>query len=293
MTSRPVTWRSLLGTAAGRLGSDHEARILVEEAAGASCGEMAMRLADEPSELERDRLAELLERRESGQPLQHVVGHWSFRTVELLVDGRALVPRPETEVVVGHALDLLASRRAAAGPRGPLRALDLGTGSGAIACALVAEAADLHVVAVDLSVEALTLAEENRCRLPAACAERISLRRGDWYRPLEGPGLGSATFDCVVANPPYLGSHERDELEPVVRDHDPALALFAGPTGLEAIDAVVGGAREVLAPGGSLVVEIAPHQASAARALALRAGARHVEVAPDLAGRDRVLLATW
>lgn len=293
VTSGPVTWRSLLGSAAERLGSDHEARILLEEASGAACGQLSLLLAAEPSRLERDRLAELLERRGSGEPLQHVVGHWSFRSVELLVDSRALVPRPETEVVVGHVLDLLASRRAAAGAPEPLRALDLGTGSGAIACALVAEADDLHVVGVDLSAEALALAEENRRRLPPDWARRISLRRGDWYRLSEGPGLGSASFDCVVANPPYLASHERDELEPVVRDHDPALALFAGPTGLEAIEAVVGGAQEVLVPGGSLVVEIAPHQAPAARVLARRAGACRVEVARDLAGRDRVLLATW
>ncbi|MDA8292307.1 MAG: peptide chain release factor N(5)-glutamine methyltransferase [Actinomycetota bacterium] len=302
---RAATWRSLRSAASRELSDEDEARRLVEEVSGMSAAALVTAL-DEPAPADAAvRLASLVGRRRAGEPLQHVIGHWSFRTVELAVDGRALVPRPETEVVAGYALAELERRReglelavAASGPPPPgeedlpvpLVAVDLGTGSGAIACAILAESDDVEVVGVDVSGDAVDLARENAERLGVP-ALRGRFLVGDWY-------LGVADFlhglvDCVVSNPPYLADGEWADLDPVVRDHDPYDALVAGPTGLEAIEAVVAGAPRVLAPGGALVVEIAPHQAEAASALARAAGARRVQVEKDLAGRDRVLVAEW
>jgi len=303
-----VTWRELLADAGASLGDTWEARRLAEEVSGTPFSSLAASLDQVPSLRARQAFARLLERRRRGEPLQHVLGHWSFRTLELLVDGRALVPRPETEVVAGQALaelERLRARRAEvatapAGARSPsavppsaggLLALDLGTGSGAIACALVAECPAVTVVGVDRSPAALRLAAANRARLRPADAERLMLVEGGWYAPLD-PALAGAV-DLVVANPPYLAEAEWDGLDPVVRDFDPREALVAGPTGLEALEAVVAGAPAVLVAGGSVVVEIAPLQAGAARWMATSAGAEEVEVLTDLAGRQRVLVARW
>ncbi len=303
-----MTWRELLAGAAASLGDTWEARRLAEEAAGASFSSLLARLDQTPSPRERQTFATLLERRQGGEPLQHVLGHWSFRTLELLVDGRALVPRPETEVVAGQALTELerlwarrpegAAAPAGAGaasrvarPGGGLLALDLGTGSGAIACALVTECPAVTVVGIDRSPAALQLAAANRARLRPADAERLVLAEGEWYAPLD-PALVGAV-DLVVANPPYLAEAEWDGLDPVVRDFDPKGALVAGPTGLEALESVLAGAPAVLGAAGSAVVELAPHQAGAALRMAARAGAQEMEVLTDLAGRERLLVARW
>lgn len=291
------SWRSLLARASAELASPLEARRIAEEVSGGDGPALFVALDEPAGAAAAARLADLVGRRRAGEPLQHVLGHWSFRTVELAVDGRALVPRPETEVVAGHALAELGRRRAersgaGEGPGAPtLLAVDLGTGSGAIACALVSEADDVRVVAVDRSPGALALAASNRAALAPEAAGRLELVEADWYA---GVAVGlRGMVDCVVANPPYLAAREWAELDPVVRDHDPYAALVAGPTGLEAVEAVVLGAPGVLAPGGALVVEIAPRQATGALDLARAAGASRAEVARDLAGRDRVLVARW
>lgn len=229
-----------------------------------------------------------LARRLSGEPIQHLLTTWSFRVVELAVDARALVPRPETEVVAGHALAALAARRASPGEA--LVAVDLGTGSGAIACSLVREDPAVSVVGVDASPEALSLAAENRARLAPGEAARLELRRGSWYEPLQDL---SGRVGVIVSNPPYLAAAEWNDLDPVVRDFDPREALVAGPTGLEAVEAVLAGAPGILAAGGAAVVELAPHQADSARSVAVAHGAVSATVHPDLAGRARCLVATW
>ncbi len=296
------TWSDLVRTSADRINDPLAARRVVEEAAG--CGAAGLVLVGDafarPDAL--DHVCSMLARLEAGEPLQHVLGHWSFRTVELAVDGRALVPRPETEVVAGHALRALARIRSsrpgppAADPPSPLVVVELGTGSGAIACALVAEDAGVVVVAVERSAEALELARENRARLPRQEAARLVVAPGDWYDGVAAllvrHGLGEVA-DCVVANPPYVAEHEWAGLDPVVRDHDPYEALVAGPSGLEAVEVVVAGAPALLRPGGALVVEIAPAQAGSALALARLAGASEAVVERDLVGRPRVLCARW
>jgi release factor glutamine methyltransferase len=298
-----ATWRAVLARAASALGSSLEARRLLEEVAGLDAAGVALAL-DAPADPAAVRcLALLVERRRSGEPIQHVLGHWSFRTIELTVDARALVPRPETEVVAGHALAELARRRAERrvedasdpghSPRraAALAAVDLGTGSGAIACAIVSETSDVRVVGVDSSSEALALAAVNRDGLDPRAADRFALVEGEWYGGLPVDLRGA--LDCIVANPPYLAEQEWPGLDPVVREHDPYAALVAGPSGLEAIEAIVAGAPAALGPGGALVLEIAPAQNVEARRLATAAGAFRVEVARDLAGRDRVLVAQW
>jgi release factor glutamine methyltransferase len=294
-TGRPPSWRSAVRDSANAIASEREARWIIEHVTGWSVAGLAAAL-DEPADpVLLHRVGELVDRRRRGEPLQHVLGEWSFRSLELTVDRRALVPRPETEVVVEHALGELArSRRDGADERGfdhrTLRALDLGTGSGAIACALVAETSDVEVIAIDSSADALDLARVNRDALGGA-GRRIELREGSWYEALGADLHGSV--DCIVANPPYLAAAEWAGLEPVVRDHDPYGALVAGPTGLEAYEVIVAGAPNFLAPHGALVLEIAPSQAEAVRDLARGNGASEVELAPDLAGRTRVVVARW
>ncbi|MGA8297491.1 MAG: peptide chain release factor N(5)-glutamine methyltransferase, partial [Acidimicrobiales bacterium] len=233
----------------------------------------------------RAEFSRLLDRRLRGEPLQHVLGHWSFRTIDIVVDRRALIPRSETEIVVEYALAELSTMRCE-----PL-VVDLGTGSGAIACAIASEHATASILATDVSVEALELARANRDRLDARVARRVELRLGDWYTALQKKDRGKVNL--VVSNPPYVAEDEWAGLDPVVRDYDPRLALVAGPRGTEAIFEVISGAPGVLAAGGSVVVEIAPWQASAVRDFALQAGAKSVEIRRDLAVRLRVLVARW
>ncbi|MGD0742925.1 MAG: peptide chain release factor N(5)-glutamine methyltransferase [Acidimicrobiales bacterium] len=282
------TWRDLVRAARTALGGPDEALVLAEEAAGLSRIELVLALDTSPGPEERARFGELVDRRRRGLPLQHVVGHWGFRRLDLLVDGRALVPRPETEITVEVALAELAARR----PAGwPALAVELGTGSGAIACSLATEREGLRVVATDRSPAALEVARLNRARLDADAAGRIELRPGDWYRALE-PGI-AGKVDLVVANPPYIAASEWRDLDPVVRDFDPREALVAGETGREAIEVILEGAPAWLSRDGAAVVELAPHQVAAAVAFAGACGAVGTQVRRDLSGRDRVLVARW
>jgi release factor glutamine methyltransferase len=248
---------------ADRLGSAAEARWLTQFASP-------------------DRLEELVERRLSGEPLQYVLGTWAFRNLELTVDHRALIPRPETEQVVEAALRLLGDR-----PRPVV--VDLGTGSGAIALSIALERPGAEVWATDRDPEALELADANRQRTGAV----VELRQGSWYQAL--PQRLSGWVDLVVSNPPYVSDKEWPTLDEEVR-REPRQALVAGDgsdgtPGLSDVEAVLSGAEGWLVPGGAVVVELAPHQAQAAAALARRAGLVDVELTRDLAGRDRAVTA--
>jgi release factor glutamine methyltransferase len=229
-----------------------------------------------------DRLEELVERRLSGEPLQYVLGTWAFRDLELTVDQRALIPRPETEQVVEVALGLLGGR-----PHPVV--VDLGTGSGAIALSVAVERPEAEVWATDLDPSALELARVNRERTGAT----VELCQGSWYEALPPPLRGRV--DLVVSNPPYVSDEEWPGLDQEVR-REPRQALVAGDgsdgtPGLADVEAVLAGAPEWLVPGGWVVVELAPLQARAASALAARFGLGNVAVAQDLAGRDRAVTA--
>lgn len=291
----PCTGRDLVTEIAAVLGSADEARWIVAEVLGLRRAPLAMRLDEAVPEPSVQAARSMAARRVAGEPLQHVIGTWSFRTLEVLVDGRALVPRPETEQVV--ELSLAELRRwasaAAVPPRSAPVAVDLGTGSGVIALALAVEGpSDLEVWAVDRSASALALARANRQRLAMSdhrAAARVQLVPGSWFEPL--PSQLAGRVQLVVSNPPYVAAAEWETLDPVVRRYDPYEALVPGPAGTEALSAIVDQARRWLAPGGSLVLELAPHQADAMRAAAQDRGYLGVAIAPDLAGRDRVLLA--
>ncbi len=226
----------------------------------------------------------MVERREAGEPVQYVLGHWAFRKLDLMVDRRVLIPRPETEFVVEVALQELARLEVAS----PV-VVDLGTGSGAIALSLASEQSQVLAWASDISRDALAVASANLAGLGVQAVGRVQLVQGSWWDALPGHLQGSVTL--AVANPPYVAERELAQLPVDVSAWEPVQALVAGPSGLEALAAVVGGAPAWLAQNSALVAEIAPHQADEARGMALRAGFYEVLVRPDLARQPRVLVA--
>ncbi len=281
-----VTWCSLLDRARAATASASIARWLGEEISGWSTADLLAACDTPAPEWAATQMDRALGRLAAGEPLQHVLGRWGFHCVMLRCDARALVPRPETELLVELALAELARSG-----RRPLRALDLGTGSGAIAAALVVANDVVDVLGVDRSARALELATENRELLEPTQRRRLGLREGSWYGALSPAEFGS--FALVAANPPYLAAAEWPALDPVVRDHDPYDALVAGSSGLEAVAAVIAGAPGALGRPGTLLVELAPTQGESAEQLARAAGAVEATVISDLAGRPRVLRARW
>lgn len=223
-----------------------------------------------------ERYAHAVSRRARREPLQRILGWEEFRGVRLRLTDAVLVPRPETETLVGWALALLP-------PPGGRRllAIDVGTGSGCIACALAAERSDLDVVAVDVSPAAVAVAGENARAL--GLAARVRAVAADLF-----DGIRDLRADLVVSNPPYLPSELMPELPPEVRIHEPRLALDGGHDGLAVIRRLAIAARPYLRPAGVLVVETAGGaQASAAAALLREAGWSGVTARADLAGIDR------
>ena len=253
----------------GRSVDPVDAEWLVAHVLGTSRSELALRAREPVAAAELERLATLAARRTAGEPLQYVLGEWGFRRLTLTVDRRALIPRPETEIVVERCLALLA------GLDRP-RVLDVGTGSGAIALAIADEHPGARVTGLDVSAEALALARENaeRTGLPLELGEHDAFE-----------GLPDGPWELVVSNPPYVDPDERASLAPEVRDWEPATALF----GRAATEAVARGALPVLAAGGSLVLEVGDGQAGGVGALLGRLGYRDVAATHDLAGRDRVV----
>ena len=228
----------------------------------------------------------MVERRLNGEPLQYVVGRWGFRQLDLMVDPRVLIPRPETEIVAGHAVDelarLVASGRVGSSPT----AVDLGTGSGAIGLSLAFEVRGSQVWLTDASIEATTVARANLVGLGRA-AVGIQVVEGTWFDALPTDQRGR--LDLIVSNPPYVRADE--ELPAVVADWEPRRALVPGPSGLEAYDVLVPGAADWLAPHGVLVLECAPDQVATLIERCEAAGFAEVESFEDLAGRDRGIIA--
>jgi release factor glutamine methyltransferase len=269
-----TTWRALFDDAVARLDDRTEARRLVEEASGF---DISQALDRAPTARTAAHFDAMLEWRAAGEPLQYVLGSWGFRTLDVFVDGRVLIPRPETEVVVEHALSLIDEV-------GARVVVDLGTGSGAIALSLAVERPGLAVWATDVSRDALDVARANLAGIGRAAA-RVRLAEGDWFDAL--PSELAGTIDVVVANPPYVG--EREELPADVAGWEPRDALIAGPSGLEAVAAILAAAPAWLAPGGGVVLEIGETQH--ARVLELAEAFGRADVRPDLAGRPRALVA--
>lgn len=263
-----------------------EARWLVERVSGHEGASYAAGL-DEPATVGGvRRLEQLLDRRVAGEPLQYVLGCWAFRSLDLYVDRRVLIPRPETEVVVEHALGELDRIGAARAPGERGLVVDLGTGSGAIALSVAVERERVEVWGTDRSPGAVAVARANLAGIGRA-ATRVRIVEGSWFDPL--PVELRGRVEVIVSNPPYVAADE--QLPPEVVAWEPRTALVAGPRGTEALEVIVDTAADWVRPDGALVLELAPHQA---RTIARRAGAagwRDVRVEPDLAGRDRVLVA--
>ena len=229
-----------------------------------------------PTEL--DAYRPLLLRRARREPLQYIIGTAGFRELELAVDPRVLIPRPETEVLVQMVLDRVEGRE-------DPTALDLGTGSGAIALSLAKEGPFVRLVATDDSADALEVARSNA--EAAELAGRVDFRRGSLFEPVAGE-----TFDVVVSNPPYVARTEEDALEPEVAAWEPADALFAGPDGLEVLRRIAGDAPTFVKPGGLLALEVGAGQAATVSEGLRGTGAwSEVGTEKDLAGRERVVWA--
>jgi len=228
-----------------------------------------------------ERFCDMVARRVKREPLAYVIGTVNFRGIELEVGPGCLVPRPETEITAERAI----SRARARGPRPTL--VDVGTGCGAIAIALAAEVPEARIFATEVSAAARGWALRNLARTGL----RATLLPGDLLSPLH-PALGGGV-DVVVSNPPYVPDEEWDDLEDEVRRYEPRDAVVGGPTGLEVILDLLEQVRIWLAPGGAIVLEIAPSQGEKVKRLLEIIGYADARITKDMAGRDRVVEATW
>lgn len=274
-----VTWGRLLAETTSLLGETPAARWLCETAAGSSGDEFLSELDEPATERMVAHLDAMVARYRAGEPLAYVLGHWSFRHVDVMVDRRVLIPRPETEVVAGRAIALAEQCR-------PTRRIaDLGTGSGVIGLSLAAELpiADTEVWLTDASEDALDVARANATGLGRRAAN-VRLAHGSWCDALPENLAGS--FDVIVANPPYIAIDDT-EVDPSVLEWEPASALFSGADGMDDIRRIVLDVQRWLRPGGWLVVEIGHRQGADVRQLLDRAGYVDVHIGSDLAGRDR------
>lgn len=261
--------------AAGVAGPVIDARLLVEAAADTTRVEIVTDPYRVLTPEQEARLEDYLARRAKREPVSHILGRKGFWKIMLQVTPDVLTPRPDTETVVEYVLRDFPENA-------PWHVLDLGVGSGAILLSILAERPAAKGLGVDVSEEALAVARENAANL--GLAGRTALLRGDWTW-----GLGAATFDLVVSNPPYIASHVIEELEPEVRDHEPRLALEGGADGLDAYRTLAPEILRVLKPGGRFAVEIGYDQKDAVEALFREAGAADVVTVRDLGDRDRVV----
>lgn len=281
-----VSWQELLDEALTRLtngdveDAEISARRIVEEASGYEGADLNLGLGELATARGVARLDAMVGRRLTGEPLQYVLGRWAFRTLDLMVDQRVLIPRPETEEVTGWALAELADVR-----EGAAVVVDLGAGSGAIGLSVLAEAPDVDVWLTDVSSDALAVARANLVGLGVG-AGRGRIIQGSWFEAV--PDELAGTIDLVVSNPPYVP--DGTELDAVVADWEPSGALFAGPSGLEDLHTLAEGASRWLKPGGALVVELSPEQADSYAEL-LSTNFAEVRVRNDLSGRARAVLA--
>lgn len=255
-----------------------QAELLVGHALGLKRMQLYLQFERPLKEEELASIRQLVRRRGMREPTQYIVGEMEFHGLKLKVDRRALIPRPETELLVETVI--------AQFKEAPATALDLGTGSGAIALALAAAWPQAVITAVDESRAALELAGENAAA--TGLAGRVNFVQSDW---LLGIPAGSR-FDLIIANPPYLSAGEVSQAEPEVREHEPLGALSSGEGGLADLDAILGAAPSFLAPGGLLALETGTGQHEALLHLAADKGFARAESRKDLAGRERFIL-TW
>lgn len=264
-----------------RRGGVELARFEAEELLAYALGEERLVLYLEPQRVlsaeESARFRSLITRRRRGVPLQYLLGEVEFMGFTLRMDGRALIPRPETEGLVELILREV-------DPEDKMEILELGTGSGAIAIALAKLLPQGQIRATDISPATLELARENAER--NGVARKIEFIESDWFAQVVGQ------FDLIVANPPYVGVEEIAGLPREVREHEPRVAWNGGERGLEALQEIIAEAPPYLKPGGRLYLEIGAGQGAGVRELAVATGAFvEMEILPDLGGKERYLRA--
>ena len=287
VSDETITWGELLQVTAVELGNEQEARWLCEHASGLDRVELDAARDEVVSQRCGVALRAMVARRLTGEPLQYVMKSWAFRHLDVLVDNRVLIPRPETEVMVQAALDL--AREMISKANSKLRVADLGTGSGVIGLSLASELprGSNEVWLTDLSADALEVARANLAGLGLINGD-VRVAQGSWFAAL--PSELKNSFDLIVSNPPYIALYD-PSVESSVLNHEPHLALFAGSDGLDAYREIISHADEWLATDGWIVLEIGHQQGDAVRELLAQNSFKRIEIRKDLAGRDRIALA--
>lgn len=282
-----ITWGELFQTTSADLGSEQEARWLCEHASGLDASEFSSGLSELVSQRCGIALREMVRRRLTGEPLQYVMQRWSFRHLDVMVDPRVLIPRPETELVVQVALDSLGD--VAQKLKRKLRIVDLGTGSGVIGLALASELplGCAEVWLTDVSADALDVARANLAGLGLVDGD-VRLAQGDWFLAL--PKDLKQSFNLIISNPPYIAVYDAS-VESVVRDYEPHLALYAGTDGLDAHRQIISQAGEWLVSDGLLVLEIGHDQGAVIRDLLSESSFMDIQIRQDYSQHDRIALA--
>ncbi len=256
-----------------------EAELIVADCLGVERSGVYARWTDSISR-EDEECADLRgRRRASREPMQYIRGRQEFYSIAFEVEPGVLIPRPETELLVDRALELMSSRSA------PPRIADVGTGSGCLAVTLARHLPGALIWASDLSEKAVRLARRNAelaaVQVQFAICDLLSAREP------------AALLDLIVSNPPYLPLGDRDQLQPEILLHEPSQALFAGDDGLDVVRRLISQAGRQLAPGGWFLMEMARNQEEAVAALLIRAGFKDVNIGKDLAGHDRMAEGRW
>ncbi len=258
------------------------AELLLARSMRLSREELYIRLHGQVMEEEIKTLEGLIRRRASGEPLQYILGHQEFWSIDLKVDPRVLIPRPETERLVEESLSILAKISSKKIPS----VLELGTGSGAIAISLAKEVKNIFLVATDLSGDALMVAKENAKQ--AGVSDKIGFVKGDLLNPFH-PG---ETFDLILSNPPYISDSEISDLSREVRDHEPLIALNGGKDGLEFYRKLISQVPSYLEKEGWFLLEVGSNQASSVSEMVEAGGGfQRPERVKDLSGIERVIKA--
>jgi len=274
-----LAWTTDFLAKKGIEGPRNEAQLLLGHVLGYDKTYLTVNFAEQPSEADRNRFKELIQRRVAGWPVAYLVGTRDFYLLSFEVSPAVLIPRPETETLVLEALGYLK-------PLKEPTVLDLGTGSGCIAVSIAHQKKDAKVTATDISPDALDVARRNAAK--HGVADRVEFRKGDLFAALpEG-----STFDLVMSNPPYIAPGEFATLAPDVRDHEPRVALDGGSDGLAFYRRIAASVGNVLKPGGRLLLEIGYTQNEAVRAiLAERPELEVGATLKDMAGHPRVVVA--
>lgn len=281
-TTDNVSWREMLASTTQQLGNAQEARWLCEHASGMDATEFSAEQDQFVTVACAKSLQAMVQDRLSGVPLQYVMKRWAFRHLDIMVDKRVLIPRPETEQVVQVALEIARTRSG----KTPLQVVDLGTGSGVIGLSMAFELGvdAAHVWLTDASVDALDVARANMIGIGRAAAN-VRIAHGSWWNAL--PQDLAGMIDIAICNPPYI-AHASSEVAQDVHMYEPHSALYAQDNGLADLRTVIEGASVWLKQSGSLVLEIGYQQGAEVLALMTASGFVDAEIKQDLSGRDRI-----